>query len=97
MAKLIKKVIIQCCKAQNRRSGEMANHVFDTYTVSFMTHGRHTLKIASDIAMATLCAYTSSKYALTQWKCFCGVVKNVHVLISQVKNQTKKIQMLVLK
>ena len=37
-----------------------------------MTHGRHTLKIASDIAMATLCAciYTSSKYALTQWKCF---------------------------
>ena len=34
-----------------------------------MPHGKHTPKTVSDINMATMCAYKSSKYALPHWKC----------------------------
>ena len=33
-----------------------------------MPHGNHMFKISSDMAMTTMCAYPSSKYALPHWK-----------------------------
>ena len=35
-----------------------------------MSHGKHIFQTASDIAMAKICAYTSSNYVLPHWKCF---------------------------
>ena len=35
----------------------MANFIFDTYKNSVMTHGKHMFKIASEMAMSTMCAY----------------------------------------
>ena len=59
----------QICNAQNRRSGEMANRLFETYTNTFMPHGKHMCKTSSDMDMATMCTYPSSKYALPHYKC----------------------------
>ena len=65
----------QSCNAQNRSSGEMANSLFDICTNTVMPHENHMFQTASDMAMAKMCAYTSSKYALPHWKCvliFCA-------------------------
>ena len=55
--------IDQSCNAQNRRSGEIANRLFDTYQNSVMPHGKHIFNTASDMDMATMCTYSSSKYS----------------------------------
>ena len=34
----------QSCNAQNRRYGEMANHLFDTYKNTVMPHRKHMLR-----------------------------------------------------
>ena len=39
----------QSQNAQNRRSGEKANHVYKTYKNKFMPHGRHIHSKASDM------------------------------------------------
>ena len=57
------------CNAQNIRSGEMANCLFETYEIYVMPYGKHMFQIASDMANATMCAYPSSNYYLTHWKC----------------------------
>ena len=35
-----------------------------------MPYGKNMFKTEYDMAMATICAYPSSKYALPRWKCF---------------------------
>ena len=35
-----------------------------------MPHGKHMFQTASYMAIATMCVYSSSKYALPHWKCF---------------------------
>ena len=52
----------------NRRFGEMANCLFDTYKNSVMPHGKYMFQTASDMAMAKMCSYPTSKYALPHWK-----------------------------
>ena len=47
----------------------MTNYVFDTYKNSVMPHGKHMLKTAYGMDVATMCAYKSSKYALPHWRC----------------------------
>ena len=43
--------------AQNRNSGENSNHLFETYKISVIPHGRHIYAKSADIAMAIMCAY----------------------------------------
>ena len=52
---------------QNRRSGEMANCLFDAYKNYVMPYGRHIYTTASDMDMDTMCAYPPSQHALPQW------------------------------
>ena len=42
--------------AQNRRSGEKANHIYETYKNTVMRHGRHIYAKASDMPKAKICA-----------------------------------------
>ena len=46
----------------------MTNILFETYKNTVMTHDKHIFQTAYDMAMATMCAYPSSKYALSHWK-----------------------------
>ena len=41
--------------AQNIRSGEKANHIYETYKNTVMPHGRHIYANAYDMAKATMC------------------------------------------
>ena len=50
--------------AQNRRSDENANRLFETYKNSVMPHGHHIYATASDMAIATMCAYPPCKCVL---------------------------------
>ena len=50
--------------SQNRRSGERANCLFETYNNSVMPHGRHIYATSDDMDMATICAYPPSQHAL---------------------------------
>ena len=54
---VMKKLKYQSVNIQNRRSGEISNHIFETYKHSVMSHGNYMFKTASDMAMATMCAY----------------------------------------
>ena len=47
----------------------MANILFKTYKNIFMPNGNNMSKTAYNIEMATMCVYTSSKYALPHFKC----------------------------
>ena len=60
---LLQKLKDQTCNAKNRRSGEMANPIFEIYKKYVMSHGKHMFKTQYDIDMATMCAYPSSNYA----------------------------------
>ena len=66
---LFEKLQDQICNAQNKKSGEMANRIFETYTNSVIPHGKHMFKTASNMDIATMCAYPSSKYTLPNCKC----------------------------
>ena len=39
------------------------------FKYSFMPHGKHTFQRESDMAMARMCEYPSSKYTFPYWKC----------------------------
>ena len=65
----LKKFKYQNQNAQNRRSGEKSNHIYETYKNTVMTHGRHIYAKTSDMAHATMCTYTKSDYAIPHWKC----------------------------
>ena len=65
----MKKIKDQICNAQNRRSGEMMNNIFETYKNSVMPHGKHMLRIAYVMAISTICTYPLSKHALSHRKC----------------------------
>ena len=67
---IIYKLKNKSCNKQNRRSGEISNLLFDTYKSSVKTHGKHILKTAYDMDMATMRAYPSFKYALPNWNFF---------------------------
>ena len=43
--------------SQNRRSGGKANHIYETYKNTVMTHGRHIYAKAYDMEKSTMCAY----------------------------------------
>ena len=47
----------------------MANCLFDIYKDSIMPHVKHMCPTAYEIVMEKMCAYKSSNYALTHWKC----------------------------
>ena len=55
--------------AQNRRSGEKSNRLFETYKNSVMPHGCHIYETAADTTMAKICTYPPSQHAFPQWKC----------------------------
>ena len=55
--------------AQNRRSGEIYNHLFNTYKNYVMPHGNNMFQTEYGMVMATMCAYPSYNYALPYWKC----------------------------
>ena len=48
---------------QKRRYGEMADCLLETYKNSLILHGLHIYVIASNMEMATMCAYPPSKHA----------------------------------
>ena len=47
----------QICNLQNRRSGEMANRLFETYKNYVMPHGNHMFQTESGMSMETMCKY----------------------------------------
>ena len=53
---------------QIRRSGEKANHIYEKYKNTVISHGYHIYANASDIANARMCTYTQSDHALPHWK-----------------------------
>ena len=55
--------------AQNRRSGEKTNHIYETYKNTVMPNGRHIYAKAYDMAKAKMCANSHSDHALPHWKC----------------------------
>ena len=57
------------CNAQNRRSGENPNHLFETYKNSVIPHGKNVFQTAPGMVMIKLCVYPSSNYALPNHKC----------------------------
>ena len=60
-----------------------------------MQHGNHKFNTAFEMAMATICAFSPSKYTLPHWKCvFLCCVKYPHIDLP-VQNQTSIISMLV--
>ena len=54
----------QSCNAQNRSSSEMANPLLETYKSLVTPYGKHMFQTAYNMAMATMCAYPLSNYAL---------------------------------
>ena len=72
--------------AQNIRSGEMANRLFETYKNSVMPHDHHIYATASDIYLAKICAYSLSQYALPHWKCllcFCYNLPHIDLPVQE--------------
>ena len=51
---LFEKLKDKSCNKQNRKSGEMANRVFEKYKNSTMPHGKHIFKTAYDMAMSKM-------------------------------------------
>ena len=55
--------------AQNRRSGELSSHLFETYKNSVRPHGCHIYNSAADMDMVKMCPCPSQKNGLPQCKC----------------------------
>ena len=80
-AKSIRSLLISWCdgylrnfdvisqNAQNRRSGENYNLLFETYQNSVIQHGHHIYATVADMAIVTMCAYPQILCALTHLKC----------------------------
>ena len=65
----------------------MDNFLFDTYKNSVIPHGRHIYATASDMSMATICAYRPYQHSLPQCKFVLSFLPIAHVFILQAKNQ----------
>ena len=79
------------CSAQDRRSGEMANHLFETYKNTFMPHGNHMFQTAYDTIMENLFTYPSSTYSLALWKCvLCCCAKYTGIDIPGTESDRQK-------
>ena len=50
--------------AQNRSSGEISSHIFETYKNTAQPHGCNIYNTAEDMAMATMCPYISKYHGL---------------------------------
>ena len=48
----------------------MYNRLFEKYKNSLMPHVNHMFQTESDILIAKMCVYPSSKYALIHWNVF---------------------------
>ena len=60
----------------------MDNYLFETYQNSAMSHGFHIYETASDMDMAKICAYSSSKHAFPYLKCvlsFCAHLPRIDI------------------
>ena len=72
--------------AQNRRSGETPIRIFETYKNAVLPHGCHIYKITADMAMETMCSFTSEYHGLPHCKSFCDTCSSI-VLPSQEENK----------
>ena len=64
----LKKLRDQIQNSQNRRSGEKANHIYESYKNTVMPHGRHIYAKASDMEKVKMCVYQQSYHSLPHWK-----------------------------
>ena len=61
---VLKKLKDRSQNAQNRKSGEKENCIYETYRNTFILHGHHIYAKSYDMEKATICAYTQSDHAL---------------------------------
>ena len=64
----LNKLKYQSQNSQKIRSGEISNHLFETYKNYVMPHGRHIYQTAYDMAMSKMGAYLPYQHAFTYWK-----------------------------
>ena len=55
--------------SQNRRSGELSIHLFETCKNSVRPHGYHIYNSAAEMAMSKICPCTSQNHGLPHCKC----------------------------
>ena len=68
--------------AQNRRSGEKENRIYETYKNTVMLHGHHIYARSYEMEKATMCAYSLSDHALPHWKYVlrcCAQCTSIHI------------------
>ena len=61
----LKKIKDKIQNDPNRKSGEKAHHIYETYKNIVMPHGHHIYDKVSDMVNATMCKYPQSYNALT--------------------------------
>ena len=61
---VIKKLKDKIQNAQNTRSGEKANHIYETYKYTVMPHRSHIHAKSYDMANTTMCEYPQSDHEL---------------------------------
>ena len=54
---------------QNRRSGEIASLIFETYDNAVQPHCCHIYSTSTDMTMAKMCPCTCKHHNIPQWKC----------------------------
>ena len=64
----LKKIKDKIQRDQNRRSGEKAHHIYETYKNTVIPHGSHIYSKAYDMANAIMCTYPQYDHGLTHWK-----------------------------
>ena len=72
----------QSLNAQNRRSNEKENCIYETYKNTFMPHGRHIYAKTFDMENATMYTYTQSDHVITHWKCvlqYCAECQHINI------------------
>ena len=55
--------------AQNRRSGEISSHIFETYKNAVRPHGCHIYNTDVDMDMVIMCPYTYKHHGILNWIC----------------------------
>ena len=87
---VFEKLKYQSLNDQNRRSGEKAHHIYETYKNTLMLHGRHIYAKASNMAQATMWAYPQSDNALSHWKCVlrcCSDCQSINIPDQETDNK----------
>ena len=74
----------------NQRSVEKAHHIYTTYKITVLPHGRHIYAKASDMANSTMCTYPQSVHALPHWKCVLRCCANCLCINFTDQETTKK-------